>query len=118
MSGCTGELEPFLRPYADGLIALARRAGINLRATSCYRTASQQAALYASGRSRPGPILTKLDGYRSLSKHQQRLAFDLDVVGMNRDDVPRWVWYELGRIWKAAGGRWGGDWADFGHFEV
>lgn len=34
------------------------------------RTAEEQAALYAQGRTKPGPIVTSKDGYKSKSNHQ------------------------------------------------
>jgi len=47
------------------------------------------------------------------------MAFDVDVHGYRREDVPRYVWSWLGRLGEALGFRWGGRWSfyDPGHFE-
>ena len=55
------------------------------------------------------------------SRHLEGLAFDIDIVGMNRDDVPRWFWEAIGPwVESELGMRWGGRWKglrDWGHFE-
>lgn len=38
-------LHPFLRPYAEGLVAYANQLGMNVRITSVYRSLAQQQAL-------------------------------------------------------------------------
>ena len=79
------------------------------------RTSRRQEFLFASGRSRPGPVLTgTLE-----SSHLSGQAFDIDMHGHNRDDVPRWVWDVAGPLGEWLGLTWGGRWRshDFGHFE-
>lgn len=55
------------------------------------------------------------------SRHLTGDAFDVDVLGMNRDDVPEWWWHQLGNFAESQLGlRWGGRWKsirDLGHFE-
>jgi hypothetical protein len=77
--------------------------------TSARRTTTQQASLVAQGLSRT-----------LSSKHVSGLAFDVDMYGWNRNDVPEWVWSELGPIGEAFRMTWGGRWTSFrdvGHFE-
>jgi peptidoglycan L-alanyl-D-glutamate endopeptidase CwlK len=78
--------------------------------TSSYRSTAEQRALVASGRSRT-----------MHSKHLDGLAFDVDMYRWNRDDVPAWVWDEIGPLGESLGLTWGGRWASFrdvGHFEL
>jgi len=54
------------------------------------------------------------------SAHLQGQAFDVDIHGLGRDDVPLWFWYDLGYFAEWIGFRWGGRWSDprdYGHFE-
>lgn len=56
------------------------------------------------------------------SKHLLGKAFDVDVFGFGRDDVPLWVWEEIGP-WAEMqlGLKWGGRFTsirDLGHFEA
>lgn len=55
------------------------------------------------------------------SKHLEGRAFDVDVLGMNRDAVPRWWFAALGQYGESLGLKWGGRWQtiyDPGHFEI
>ena len=51
------------------------------------------------------------------SYHQYGLAFDVTFVGL-RWDAPKNYWDTLGRQGKALGLNWGGEWGDYGHFEL
>lgn len=112
-------LHPKIRPYAQQLINEAYRQGIKLRITSGTRSYAEQAALYAKGRTAPGPIVTNAKpGY---SFHNFGLA--LDVVPMV-NGKPAWNysdWAKIGSIGKSIGFSWGGDWTSFKdkpHFEM
>lgn len=55
------------------------------------------------------------------SKHVLGRAWDVDMYGWNRDDVPWYVYSDLGDLAHEMGVAWGGDWSSFvdiGHFEV
>lgn len=55
------------------------------------------------------------------SKHVLGLAFDVDMLGWSRDDVPWWVYADLGDLGQSMGLTWGGSWSGFpdvGHFEI
>jgi len=77
------------------------------------RSAREQARLYAQGRTAAGPIVTQV----LHSAHEEGRAFDLDLLEYERS-VGMPLWRFLGAWWKAGGLRWGGDWGDYGHFEV
>lgn len=98
MSWASG-LEPWLRPYAQYLVALFPR----LRVTSVRRSRTEQIRLYRARRNNPYPVAPP-----GLSKHEYGLAWDM--VG------PREQLHEAGRIWNL----WGGSWSprDEIHFEV
>jgi hypothetical protein len=55
----------------------ARQAGIDLRITDGTRTNAEQDALYAQGRTVPGPIATKSRGGQS--NHNYGVAYDVGV---------------------------------------
>lgn len=106
-------LAPWFQPYAIDFINRAR-TDLDLPAVvvagGARRSAAQQRRLVAAGRS------TTLQ-----SKHVQGLAFDVDMLGWNRDDVPWQVYQSLGDLAHEMGLVWGGDWSSFvdiGHFEV
>jgi len=91
------------------MVKIAREAGFPLQVTSSIRTDAEQAALVRAGRSQ---ILR--------SKHLVGQAFDVDIHGVGRDDVPEWFWRELGYLGELLGFRWGGRWSsprDLAHFE-
>lgn len=68
------------------------------------RTSAEQAALYAQGRTRPGPIVTNA----RFSDHQVGLAFDIDMQGFDPRDVPVTVWRVAGAWGEYLGLAWGG----------
>lgn len=121
-------LAPHVRAMAGQLIADAAAAGIPLAVTCTRRSAAEQNARYAQGRTTPGPIVTRAPaGY---SYHEYGLA--LDVVPTELLALPNWgdtpdhraradqLWKRLGAIGKAVGFRWGGEFPhlpDRPHFE-
>lgn len=75
-----------------------------------YRSPARQAALYAQGRTTPGPIVThkRTGGY-----HSDGLA--ADIVWFDADNRPHWdgpeaLWARLGHAARSQGLVWGGDW--------
>lgn len=108
-------LHPALVPVVQAILSACRAAGwpVEIRALGGFRTEAQQAALYAQGRTAPGRIVT----YVQHSKHQDGLAFDLDLTGYPRE-AGMALWRFLGGWWMSLGGRWGGTWRDFSHFEL
>lgn len=91
--------------------------GGRVRVAEAGRSAERQAWLYASGRTRPGPILTRVQ----TSRHETGRAFDIDFIGYAADRVhPLW-WDFAGLVGETLGLRWGGRWLhliDQRHFEL
>jgi len=102
-------LHPDIQYAAFYLIWAARTSGYALQITSGLRSRAEQAALVRSGASQT-----------RRSHHVIGQAFDVDIHGLGRDDVPLWFWELLGPFAESLGFRWGGRWsvpADYGHFE-
>lgn len=93
-------LQPWLAPYADSLLRLARG---RVRVTSTYRSYSEQLQLWLNRSRNPYPVAPPGRSY-----HQYGRAFD--VAG------PTEVLHQLGAIWRS----WGGTWSprDEIHFQA
>jgi peptidoglycan L-alanyl-D-glutamate endopeptidase CwlK len=107
------DLLPPVKVRVEEFLASARLAGIDLLVTSTYRDNASQDALYAQGRTKPGKIVTNAKAGQSW--HNYRCAVDVVpvVAGKPRWDVKDTVWQEVGRLGKAAGLEWAGDWKRF-----
>ena len=103
--------------------------GIKIRATECLRTAKEQDALYAKGRTAPGSKVTNARGRDAKSMHQWGVAVDI-VIDMDTDkdgDVDISDLYNVkllnvvGKIGESIGLEWGGSWksiVDKPHFQL
>jgi peptidoglycan L-alanyl-D-glutamate endopeptidase CwlK len=109
-------------------------AGYAVKIICGTRTYAEQDALYAQGRTAPGPVVTNAPG--GFSNHNFGIAFDLGVFdqsGRYIDDLPDaglagWdearvshFYRSLAPIGKALGLEWGGDWEsidDEPHYEL
>lgn len=130
-------LHPAFAAKLVELRARLRQAGIPFREIETFRTQERQAWHYASGRTRPGNIVTQKDGAPGLwpmdhpvvsergksrrSRHQSGLAADM---WPERADGRVWCPPTTHEIWKmfrtharALGLRSGGDWGDWPHVE-
>ncbi len=91
---------------------LRRFPGRDVILTCSYRSPQEQAELYQSGRSKPGPVLTNCDGVRKLSMHNYypAKAFDVGVLegGKYRSDAQAYA--PLGELAAQLGIVWGGNW--------
>jgi len=102
-------LSPDIAGAAQYMVAVVRSAGFPLQITSSLRTRAEQEALRRTGRTNT-----------LRSKHLIGQAFDVDIHGLARDQIPMWFWMELGTFAESLGFRWGGRWTspwDPGHFE-
>lgn len=109
-------LAPALRPRALAFINHLRASGVPVIITEGRRSKARQKALYASGRTRRGPILTNT----LQSRHIQGLAFDIAFAGYSLDNIHPKSWAEIGQVGEQLGLHWGGRWKlrDYVHFEV
>lgn len=89
-------LVPWMRQAANDLVEYARSRGYAPHVTSVRRTRANQARLYRRYLRGLSPFPAAPPGH---SKHEVGRAFDMVVIS---DAAQR----ELGRVWRAAGGRW------------
>lgn len=93
-------LQPWLAPYADALLRLARG---RVQVTSAYRSYSEQLRLWQNRSKNPYPVAPP-----GRSFHQLGRAFDLSG--------PSPLLHALGAVWRS----WGGTWSptDEIHFQA
>jgi len=110
--------------------------GVRLRFAYTTRTKEEQTGLYASGRTKPGKILTNAPWYSTFHFESYALAFDIVILyDLNGDDIfetASWDllkdydkdgeadWKEVINYFKSKGYKWGGDFRNFKdspHFE-
>ena len=107
------DLIPPARVRVQAFLDAAKAAGVDLLVTSTYRDNASQDALYAQGRTKPGKLVTNAKAGQSW--HNYRCAVDVVpiVAGKPRWDVKDEVWQQVGKLGKAAGLEWAGDWKRF-----
>lgn len=123
------QLHPRLQAKFKLLHKKCAQKGIKIKATECLRTAKEQDALYAKGRTAPGAKVTNAQGKDAKSMHQWGVAFDV-AIDMDADkdgDVDIRDLYNVkllnvvGRIGQSIGLEWGGSWksiVDKPHFQL
>lgn len=97
-------LDPGFQPKAAGLIARLRQMGQAFLPVQGRRTIAEQNALYAKGRTTPGPKVTNAPG--GSSPHNFGMAMDLCPVGRNGQlwwSAPDSLWRFLADQAKVAG---------------
>jgi peptidoglycan LD-endopeptidase CwlK len=113
------KLQPEVRTYARTLVRRAAAVGIDIKIIGGLRTYAEQDALFAKGRTAPGPRVTNAKGGES--NHNFGIAFDIGVF-KGKDYLPESPSYEaVGAIGQGIGLDWGGAWAtlvDKPHFEL
>lgn len=113
-------LHPAMWPLVERLLASARLEGIDLLVTCTWRSAEEQARLYAQGRTAPGRIVTNAKPGQSMHNFMLRgqpASLAVDVVPL-RFGKPIWdskdaLWQEVGDLGQAAGLEWAGRWKRF-----
>lgn len=110
-------LHPRLRDKARALVRLSANQGITIKVISGTRSYEEQAALYAKGRTAPGPKVT--NAKPGDSWHQHSVAWDIGVWenGTYVGDSPKYR--QVGEIGESLGLEWGGRWkfVDLPHFQ-
>lgn len=105
------QLHPVLQLKVSDLEDLCSRNGLKIGISECLRTAAEQDAFYAQGRTKPGNIVTNARGSTYSSQHQWGIAFDFyrnDGKGLYNDSDG--FFYKVGNLAKSIGLAWGGDW--------
>lgn len=118
------DLHPAVAAMALNMLLECKKSGIELIITSTFRDRESQEALYAQGRTFPGPIVTNARGGESY--HNYRLAFDVVPI---KNGKPVWttlgdgieLWKKVGEAGESVGLDWGGRFKkikDFSHFQA
>lgn len=107
------------REFMQAVVPAMRQRGVDVRIISGTRSYAEQNALYAKGRTTPGPKVT--NARAGFSNHNFGCAWDIGLFqGRNYlDDSP--LYKECGKIGQSLGLEWGGAWKsikDEPHFEV
>jgi peptidoglycan L-alanyl-D-glutamate endopeptidase CwlK len=113
-------LHPDLRAKVVKIMAAMELLGFPMMVVQTVRTAAEQQALYAQGRTAPGKIVTNCDGIVKKSNHQVHAdGFGHAVDCAFKDDpatakVETWdagqPWELYGRMGEALDLTWGGRW--------
>ncbi len=106
------DLHPRVAAMAAAFVAKCATQGIDVLITSTYRDLESQAALYAQGRSKPGPRVTNAKPGESW--HNFRCAFDFVPIVAGKAqwaDTPTFT--RCGEIAESAGLEWAGRWKSF-----
>lgn len=116
------KLHPKIRKEVAALIDKAEAqlpANVKIRVVQGLRTIEEQNALYAQGRTKPGPVVTNAKGGKSY--HNYGLAIDFCLM---YGGVVSWKvnadWMKVVAVFKAAGYTWGGNFRsikDYPHLE-
>jgi peptidoglycan LD-endopeptidase CwlK len=114
------DLATLVRNAAEILAA----QGTFLLVVSGLRTAAEQDALYAKGRTTPGPVVTKAKA--GFSMHNYGLAVDVVPYLSGQTGALNWTvstpqFQAMAAALKAQGLVWGGDWKsfpDYPHFQM
>lgn len=106
------KVSPVLQQRGKAFIDAASADGVEVQIVQGLRTFSEQDAIYAQGRSRPGKRVTNARGGQSL--HNYGLA--LDLAPLDDDGQVSWdekLYKPFGKWAKLSGLEWGGDWRNF-----
>ena len=108
-----GKLHPALAAAVRAAAADLAARGITIEVVQGLRTFEEQAALYAQGRTKPGPIVTQARAGES--NHNYGLAADVCpfVDGQPDWNAPIRVWAAIGDAASRHGLEWGGQWKKF-----
>lgn len=131
-------VHPDLRRKVEQIVAAFAALGYDLRVTDGVRTVAEQQALFAQGRTTPGPdvsparplgrTVTNADGVTKKSNHQPHddgVGHAVDCTFWI-DGSPSWApdlpWTLYGAMAQLLGLKWGGNWqsqkGDLPHIEL
>jgi peptidoglycan L-alanyl-D-glutamate endopeptidase CwlK len=107
-----GELTPQAQALAKAFIEACKKVGIDVLITSTYRDGESQNALYAQGRTMPGPVVTGAKAGESF--HNYRVAFDFcPIVNGKAQWNDARLFARCGAIAESVGLEWAGRWVTF-----
>ncbi|HKI03422.1 MAG TPA: M15 family metallopeptidase [Thermoanaerobaculia bacterium] len=112
-------LLPEVQPIARALVQKAASTGIQIKIISGSRTFAEQEALFAKGRTAPGPKVTNARG--GFSNHNFGIAFDIGVFTGTKyfSESPKYK--AVGVLGVDLGLEWGGNWTsivDQPHYQL
>lgn len=126
ISGCHSDIQKILR------LAISRSA-IDFGVSEGHRPVEVQKEMYAKGRTKPGRIITYIDGVTKKGSHNHKPSRSVDIYAYHPDrEVRRKIAYDLGSLCYIAGVisscaeelylagevqhviRWGGNWDNDG----
>lgn len=112
-------LLPEVQPMARALVQKAAASGIQIKVISGTRSFAEQDALFAKGRTAPGPKVTNARGGHS--NHNFGIAFDIGVFSGNKylPESPKYK--AVGVLGMELGLEWGGNWStivDQPHYQL
>lgn len=116
------QLHPELQKKISELQEKCKQQGLIIGIGECLRTAAEQDALYAQGRTKPGEKVTNCKGSSYSSMHQWGVAFDFyrnDGKGAYYDKDGFFT--RVGKTGREIGLEWGGSWksiVDKPHFQL
>jgi peptidoglycan LD-endopeptidase CwlK len=109
-------LNPVAKQTFSELLLRLNAEGEDICITDGYRSAEEQDALYAQGRTKPGKIVTNARGGYSL----HNFGCAIDFVPVSKTGAFLWSgkeaerrFKEVGEVAKSMGIEWGGDWKTF-----
>jgi peptidoglycan L-alanyl-D-glutamate endopeptidase CwlK len=108
-----------VQPLARALVQKAALGGMRIKVISGHRTYAEQDALYAQGRTQPGPKVTGARG--GYSNHNFGIAFDIGVFESNKYLGESLKYKAVGVLGMDLGLEWGGNWktiVDQPHFQL
>jgi peptidoglycan L-alanyl-D-glutamate endopeptidase CwlK len=119
------KVRPATVAKVDAMLAALDAAGIPCVVTDGHRFDSDQGALYAQGRTAPGPIVTNArPGESAHNEDRDGFAEAVDVAPQDASGAPHWpsdpaLWERIGKAGERVGLSWGGRWSspDRPHFE-
>jgi peptidoglycan L-alanyl-D-glutamate endopeptidase CwlK len=128
MSRLLTELHPLLLNKFKLFDIECKKVEINYIVTCTHRTYAEQDALYAKGRTIPGPIVTNAKaGQSAHNVYNQNIpaacAFDIVVMDAGKPswDVKDENWHMIGNVGIVVGLEWAGTWSNFReypHFQL
>ena len=103
-------VQPVMRSFVIAAKAIAAKQNLDVRAISGLRTYAEQDALYAKGRTAPGPKVT--NARAGGSWHNFGIAVDLGVFSADGKTYhgTHKLYRELGPLGESLGLEWGGRW--------